>query len=331
MSDVNLSVGASASRLDLIDSTLHEAETSCISFGMNFLDAALIGILPTDLIVIGAATGVGKTSMAIEMAKNAGLAGHKVLFIALEAEENEIEMRIRYQHLADIYFNSSGPKNLRFDYRSFRFNRLRQFEAEHRTALDERVAAQTKNLFTYYKKEKYTPAMLKKHLEWAKGNVDLVVIDHLHYFSFESKDSENAQISGLMEELRTMNLALKVPIILVAHLRKDLQRLVPDEKDFMGTSNISKQATICITISKDPEGFGYDSNGAGYSTTLISVPKARTGSLGVVGVVQYSIERAAYSFVYSLGREDRGGQSYSILGRDQCPFWAKHDPLCKNK
>lgn len=319
----------SQKRLGDIPSALVDAEMNCISFGLNFLDSALLGILPTDLIVLGASTGVGKTSLAIEMAKNAAVSGQKVLFIALEAEENEIEMRLRYQVLADIYFNGPGPKNARFDYRSYRFNRLKEFEERHRKEVDERLLVQTKNLYTYYKKGKYTLQMLKDHLVSAyKMGITLVVIDHLHYFSFESKESENQQISSLMEEVRTLNNELKIPIILVSHLRKDLQKLIPDEKDFMGTSNISKQATICITISKDPEGFD---TANGLSTTLISVPKARTGALGVVGVVQYSIDQSAYSFTYKLGREDPGGQSYTVLDRNKLPFWARGDELCVNR
>ncbi|HND85068.1 MAG TPA: DnaB-like helicase C-terminal domain-containing protein, partial [Pseudobdellovibrionaceae bacterium] len=40
-----------------------------IPFGISFLDGALDGILPNDLILIGAATGAGKTTLATQLAK----------------------------------------------------------------------------------------------------------------------------------------------------------------------------------------------------------------------------------------------------------------------
>lgn len=69
-------------------------------FGISFLDEALDGILPIDLVLFGASSGVGKTSLVSDIAyKNAAL-GKRVYGIFLEAFEGEIELKNKYKLLA---------------------------------------------------------------------------------------------------------------------------------------------------------------------------------------------------------------------------------------
>jgi replicative DNA helicase len=55
-------------------------------FGVTYLDAALKGICPNDLILIGATSGAGKTELCAQIARINAKLGKRVNYIALEAE-----------------------------------------------------------------------------------------------------------------------------------------------------------------------------------------------------------------------------------------------------
>ena len=67
-------------------------------FGIKYLDAALHGIKPNDLILIGASSGAGKTELCTHIAKTNAKLGKRVRYIALEAEKNEIETTLHQHH-----------------------------------------------------------------------------------------------------------------------------------------------------------------------------------------------------------------------------------------
>ncbi len=62
-----------------------------IKTGLHFLDKILRGLQPKSLTLIAAATGFGKTTLALNMLSNIARAGHKILFIS---NENDVQMNL---------------------------------------------------------------------------------------------------------------------------------------------------------------------------------------------------------------------------------------------
>jgi replicative DNA helicase len=52
-----------------------------------------------------------------------------------------------------------------------------------------------------------------------KDDVDLVIIDHLHYIPLESAN-ENQELGKVMRSLKIMTDVMKKPVVLVSHVRK---------------------------------------------------------------------------------------------------------------
>jgi len=324
--ELQLGIRSSIVRELSIRPQLKEAEEKAISFGNTFLDASLFGILPNDLILIGAGTGVGKTALSCEIAKNVAQSGKRVLFIALEAEQNEIEMRIRYQYYAKQYFTDSDRDyNVNFDYRNYRYNRLADTIMRYEDSVNSQFVKECKRLKTYYRTQGFNIETLKKMLEWAKDNADLVIIDHLHYFDFakDASQSSNQRMSDLVKQIRDLNLFYNVPIVLVAHLRKDIQTITPSVADFMGSSDIGKVATTAIMLSRQPNGFDPVNQ---TSKTIISIPKGRTGSIGVVGIQQYAIQYCTYEKTFNVGIVY--SDKVKTLKSSELPYWAKNCQWC---
>lgn len=79
--------------------------------------------------------------------------------------------------------------------------------------------------------------------------IKFVVIDHLH-FLLPLKDFNNTSflIGGIVRELKRMAVALKVPIMLIAHTSKIKDDKIPDWTDIRDSSFITQEADMVMMI-----------------------------------------------------------------------------------
>jgi replicative DNA helicase len=307
-----------------IDDAIELASKNLTNFGNAFLDDALAGILPNDLCLIGAKSGIGKTQLATQIASfNATVHKKNVVFVALEAEKNEIEMRLRYSIEAGLYFRDQNrDRNVHVNYRNWRLGflttALKRYKDEAINIFHERYA----NLNTVYRDEVYDINEFQRNLEEAKEWGDIWILDHLHYFDLHGTDNEHSQVSRIMKQIRSLNLYYNKPFIVIAHLRKNIEGFLPTTEDFMGSSDIGKVATVCCMIAKDPD--GYDPK-TGIQKTIFSIPKSRTGGLGnLCGIMSYSTRHQGYFPDYRLGRVFKSNEKYDEIKEDEYPDWAKN-------
>jgi replicative DNA helicase len=89
-------------------------------------------------------------------------------------------------------------------------------------------------------------AMAKAKLE---RNIKLAVIDHLH-FLLPLKDFNNTSflIGGIVREIKRMAVALKIPIILIAHITKVKDDKKPDISDIRDSSFIAQEADVVMMM-----------------------------------------------------------------------------------
>ena len=319
------SIDSSIVRESAIDETISFAQKNLTGFGNAFLDEALYGLLPNDLCLIGAKSGIGKTQLATRIASyHASVCKKNVVFVALEAEPNEIEMRLRYEIEAGLFFRDiNRDRTLHVDYRKWRLgfltSALKKYREEALTVFFERY----KTLHTVYRSESYGIKEFEDTLVEAKDFADLVIVDHLHFFDLEGAGSEHSEVSRIMKRIRTLNLFFNKPFIVIAHLRKNLHTIVPSLEDFMGSSDIGKVCTVSVMLAKDPEGYDVKNQ---IQKTIISIPKSRTGSLGnLVAQVDYSIKHQGYLPQYRLAKAltFRDKEKLEVISSEEKPEWAK--------
>lgn len=297
-----------------------------LSFGVKFLDDSLGGIFPHDVILLGAASGVGKTQLAAVIAQGNAAKGKRVVFLALEAEPREIERRMKYRALAGMYYRERVGSSTRLSYRGWYMG---QHTAEL-GALEDRaeaeVAASFKSMRTLYKSGHFGATDLVSVIESVhrEGGADLVILDHLHYVDSPDDKTENAAQKSLVQAIRDTGISTGIPIIVVAHLRKADRfgkRLVPMLDDFHGSSDIAKVATKAILLAPAPD----DPGVGGYAwSTYVSCPKERMdgGTKNFVGLLTFDARRGEYLDGYTLGRLTDGGETWTELEASECPAWA---------
>lgn len=297
-----------------------------LSFGVPFLDRALDGILPSDLIILGARTGAGKTELASLIAQSNALKGKRVHYFALEADKNEIERRIKYRLVCDQLFKTglgSGVKNL--NYPSWFLAQLAEASPAIELTADVMMKAQLRTLFTVYRGAKFDADELARNCLAIQSQTDLIIIDHLHYIDSDDPN-ENRGYKTIVKTVRDCALATGKPVVLVAHIRKTDRRSpnpIPSIEDFHGSSDITKIATKCIMLA------------SAYKTgqlapyllpTFISPVKYRMGGsarTNYVGVCDFNIKTNAYETDFRLGKISHLTHEFEQCTDADIPHWAR--------
>jgi len=183
-----------------------------LSTGLFKVDKMTQGFLPGELMILSGQTSHGKTQLSNNITKKAVDAGKRVMFITMEMTKKEI---------AD------------------RFNHL----------TNDKDIGEGKVLLNMHADLKYTD--VTKLIEKAKERgCDLVIIDHLHYFS-RSVDNATAEVSKIVKEFKGAAVKYEIPIILLCHVRKMPPKKHPTLEDLRDSSLIAQDADMVLIVWRD--------------------------------------------------------------------------------
>lgn len=261
-----------------------------IMTGIKVIDDVFGGIKPNDIVLVGAKTGVGKSSIVSDVAENAGNDGKRVHIFSLESEEKELEMRIAFKKIAK-------KTDKKIYYKKWYDNQYPELEPLYAEALKE---INESNIHVYYRSKEFGINDFTKQAMLIKDETDLIIIDHIHYFDFDG-NNENKELGGAIKKIRDIALLTGVPIIIVAHLRKEMgvgkqQKLMPEIDDFHGSSDLSKICTKAVMISSRR------SSSNSVSRTFFHFPKFRQfgSARNYIFGCDYSLTANQYSDKYDV-------------------------------
>jgi len=261
-------------------------------FGITYLDAAFKGINSTDLVLLSGLTGTGKTELGSIIADTNIKNGKVVMYIALEADDNEIAHRIRFRLASKKYYAKTAqqPKEtlLYDDYLDGELDLLLRDELKE---TDNIISDEYSGLDCFYRDltdKHFGINELKKLIEDTHHETDLYIIDHLHFFNLDG-DNENKAMKDLLYAMRDTVLIYKRPIVLISHIRKRGKldnSIVPTLDDLHGSSDIVKTGTKIAFIAPY---FGEDipQDGYKYPTIFYCGKNRRLGSIAHYAGIQY--------------------------------------------
>jgi len=194
----------------------HQGEVQGISTGWAELDALTLGMTAGELIVVSGPTATGKTQLTAHIAYNAALAGHKVLFVTMEMTKPQMTNR---------------------------------FMAASGTDLSELPLAQIE----YQKEHDLASTDIEFMIKDAtEAGTELVIIDHLHYFSGEDDTNQAQTIGRIAKDFKMAAVAYNVPVLLICHTRKlSKENAKPTGNDLRDSSLIGQHADQIIMIWRD--------------------------------------------------------------------------------
>jgi replicative DNA helicase len=210
--------------------------------GFEGLDGLLNGLQQSDLIILAARPSLGKTSMALNIARNAALnqGAHVAIFSLEMSRESVVERMLSCE---------SGV-----DSTHIRFRRLSGDEE----AMVFQASGILAELPIYIDDSPIVRVIdirsKAQRLRSEKG-IDLIIVDYLQLLQGDSKRENRVQeISNITRSLKLLARELRVPMLVVSQLSRAVEKRdshVPQLSDLRESGSIEQDADIVMFIYRD--------------------------------------------------------------------------------
>ncbi len=246
----------------------NRAETMGTPTGFGDLDKVLVGMGKSDMIIVGARPGVGKTSFVLNIASNVAKASKKAVCIfSLEMSAQQLVSRLlSSEALVDSYNIRSG-----------------ELTDEDWTKLAHASATLSECDILIDDTTGITATSMKAKLRRVK-NLGLVVIDYLQLMQSDRKiDNRVQEVSDISRNLKLLAKELMVPVICCAQLSRNPESRKGNERtpmlsDLRDSGAIEQDADIILFLSRDY----YMTDPEKQNVADVVVAKNRHGSTGTV-------------------------------------------------
>ncbi len=253
---------------------IHEGHLSGVPSGYTELDRVTSGWQKSDLIIIASRPGMGKTALALSIARNVAIDFKRpVAIFSMEMAALQLVLRL-------ISSETALPAE------KLRKGTLENYEWEQ-------LNAKIGNLIDAPIYIDDTPALTVFELRAkcrrlkAQHNIQLIFIDYLQLMSSSGKSMSNRQeeISNISRSLKSLAKELNIPIIALSQLSRAVETRGGSKKpilsDLRESGAIEQDADLVIFIYR-PEYYKIDEDEHGNPTqgmAEISIAKHRNGAL----------------------------------------------------
>jgi replicative DNA helicase len=248
---------------------LHGDTAGRVDCGFVAIDHHTRGFFPGEMIVIGARPSMGKTSLALNMALNAALAGTGVLFISLEMSVSQLRNRalcmLAGLSLSEVRHNP-------------------ELDREKREALFEAAERYEKvNPPLFITNAGHTPAeqtaLLKQYRRRRK--IGLLVIDYFQLMLTEHKEQNIRHMATeLSRSVKRMAQGEDVPVILASQLSPEpegTENLYPRLSDLREFGTVDQDADLIMLLFREDYYRRRDMSYGPIETFEIDIAKHRNG------------------------------------------------------
>ena len=250
--------------------------------GFKNLDRITYGWQPTDLIILAARPSVGKTAMALNLARNAALHPTKptpVAVFSLEMSAGQLVQRILSAE-SEIWLEKIARGKMEEHEMKQLYARGIQRLAQAPIFIDDTPAL---NIFELRAK--------CRRLKNA-SNIGLIIIDYLQLMSGTGENrngNREQEISNISRNLKGLAKELHVPIIALSQLSREVEKRkdgnkMPQLSDLRESGAIEQDADMVCFMYR-PECYDVTQNEMGESNrgeTHIRIAKHRNGSLDTI-------------------------------------------------
>lgn len=257
---------------DIAHLIFHECEVGdapkVVSTGFSALDEVCGGMHESNLILIGARPGIGKTAVALSIAHNVSKGG-TVLFFSLEMSQKELMERLMCS-IACVPVTALRNRDLTGDQLANLVEAMPAIEDRDLRVID-------------------NPSMTMMNLKSkvrqysAKTEIKLIVVDYLQLMTLGSKTSSRfEEVSAISRELKCLARDLQVPVLALSQLNRvsTFDGTKPDISHLRESGSLEQDADQVWLLSwpKDPDFGGQDS-------LTVEVAKNRHGQRGNIDLL----------------------------------------------
>jgi replicative DNA helicase len=223
--------------------TIQSDPNSCrgLETGFKHFDRITNGLQKSDLIVVAARPGVGKTSFSMNIVEHACLVkGKTAAVFSLEMPRVQLVQRLLCSYARVSMENALSGK-------------LGQKDWKNLMLASDKLQ---KSTIFIDDSSRVTPAEILskcRRLAAQAGGLDLVMIDYIQLMSgggkFNNSENRQQEISSITRDLKIMAKELNVPVIALSQLRR-IQTKEPQLSDLRESGAIEQDADIVMFISR---------------------------------------------------------------------------------
>lgn len=232
--------------------------------GFQDLDALLAGMQKSNLIILAARPGMGKTAFALNIAQNvAVLAKKKIGVFSLEMSREELVDRLLVAQ-ADI--DAWKLKTGRLDQQDF----LKLSDAMGVLAEAQLFIDDTPGLSIYDMRTKARRLMTEQH-------IDLLVVDYLQLAQGKTRDNRVQEVAEISQGLKNIARELKIPVIALSQLSRAIEQRgekAPQLSDLRESGSIEQDADVVMFLYRKDDDIR--------EAVTLKIAKHRNGALGEV-------------------------------------------------
>ncbi len=262
--------------------------------GFPALDNLLSGFHPSDLVILAARPSVGKTSLALDIARNAAVR-HDVpvgIFSLEMSSEQLIDRMLAAESFVNSWALRTGQVKSEDD-----FSRIRD-------ALESLSKAP---IYIDDKPGNNILAMraVARRLKRERG-IGLIIVDYLQLMSptsTKASDSLVQQVTEISRSLKGLARELNVPVIALSQLSRNVEQRggKPRLSDLRDSGSIEQDADIVMFIHREDK--GATPEGERTNIREILIEKHRNGPTGKVDLY-FDDKRASFQNVDTMGYGD---------------------------
>ena len=237
--------------------------------GFVDLDKQLAGLQPSNLVIVGARPGMGKTSFALGLAAHAALeASEPVLLFSLEMSHRELTQRLLCSEARVDATRMRNGRLLEADWPkiSHAVGRL----AEAQIFIDDNPRLTIMEIRAKARRLK------------SREGLGMIVVDYLQLMTGRA-DSENRQVevSEISRGLKILARELEIPVVALSQLSRGLETRAdkrPILADLRESGSLEQDADVVIFLYRDEL---YNRESPDRGTAEVIVAKHRNGPTGV--------------------------------------------------
>lgn len=238
--------------------------------GIKKLDDLTAGLHKGQMVTIAAASGVGKTTLALSVAIDVCFMQHKkvgIFSLEMPAKQLGIKMVSRVASIDSQRLRR--PNMLGGD------DRLKVFEALDMLAKQGLWIDDSGSVTIQQVQSRSNQLM-------AKYGFDLIIIDYIQLLESKHRGNREQQISEITRGIKILAMQLDVPIIALSQLSRAVEAR-PDKRprlsDLRESGSIGQNSDVVMFIYRD-EYYNPDSEEKGYAEIIVS--KQREGPVGTI-------------------------------------------------
>ena len=232
--------------------------------GITDLDKMICGLHKQELTIIGARPGVGKTTLALQIAEHIAERGTETAIISLEMSDTQVIQKLI-------------SRRARINSYKMRMGTLETKELEQIGVVSAEIAELPIHLITKARTIQHIENIARKLKN--KNNLGLIVIDYIQLIKNKGKfNSREQEVADITRTLKLLSLELNIPIVGLCQLNRNAARQEPTLADLRESGAIEQDADNILFLYQEAES----------TETIVDITlklaKQRAGEIGKINL-----------------------------------------------